>query len=70
MNFHRNQPFQKRTNYRDATSKGKNRATLLSVQVGSVLLENRVFREVPYRVAIKTILSRIARKQLSQVCDN
>ena len=48
----------------------KNRATLLSVQVGSVLLENRVFREVPYRVAIKTIVACIARKQLSQVCDN
>jgi hypothetical protein len=49
---------------------GKNRATLLSVQVGSVRLENRVFREVPYRVAIKTIVARIARKQLSQVSDN
>ena len=48
----------------------KNRATLLSVQVGSVLFENREFREVPYRVAIKTIVTRIARKQLSQVCDN
>jgi len=49
---------------------GENRATLLGVQVGSVRLENRVFREVPYRVAIKTILKRIARKQLSQVSDN
>jgi hypothetical protein len=48
----------------------KNRATLLSVQVGSVLLENRVFREVPYRLSIETIATRIARKQLSQVCDN
>jgi len=35
-----------------------------------VLLENRVFGEVPYRVDIKTIVTRIARKQLSQVCDN
>jgi hypothetical protein len=48
----------------------KNRATLLSVQVGSVLLENRVFREAPYRVAIETIVACIARKKLSQVCDN
>jgi hypothetical protein len=49
---------------------GKNRATLLSVLVGSVLLENGEFREVPYRAAIKTMVMRIARKQLSQVCDN
>jgi hypothetical protein len=49
---------------------GKNRATLLSVQVGSVLLENRDFGEEPCRAAIKTIVTRIARKQLSQVSDN
>jgi hypothetical protein len=50
--------------------KGKNRATTLSVHVGSMLLENRDFGEVPCRTTIKTIVTRIARKQLSQVSDN
>jgi hypothetical protein len=49
---------------------GKNRATLLGVHVGSMLLDNREFGEVPCLAAIKTIVTRIARKQLSQVCDN
>jgi hypothetical protein len=43
---------------------GKNRATLLGVHVGSMLLENRDFGEVPCRAAIKTIVARIARQTI------